>query len=343
MSFDLHTLHEAYELVDEAGDSWAELDAVIDFESFRESLELSWRPESKPEEGGRPPWDAVLMFKVLLVGVKGGYSDERLERALTDSLSLHRFLGLELNDRVPDRSTIARYRSRLGDEGALEVFHLFDQQLEAAGYVAKGGQMLDSTFVLAPIQRNSREENQTIKNNDIPSEWQEDEATCKLRQKDTDGRWSKKNGKNFFGFKNHICADVKHKLIRRYVTTPANEHDSQASYVLIDRGQKQQPLYADSAYRSKEFERALRKAKVRSRVNFKATRSKPLSTYQRRENKRRSKVRARVEHIFGSMQNELGGKMVRTIGLEHAAVQVGLKNLLYNMHRFCYLEQANAC
>ena len=163
MKDSLHAVHDAYENIDRLGDQWARLNELVDFEMFREPLEACWRKASKPAQGGRPPWDAVLMFKILLVGLKTGCSDEKLEFLLTDSLSLKRFLHLPMDAPAPDRTTIARYRSELDASGVRDVFELFHDQLEAKGYEAKDGQMLDATFVLVPIQRNTREENQTIK------------------------------------------------------------------------------------------------------------------------------------------------------------------------------------
>ena len=112
---------------------------------------------------------------------------------------------------------------------------------------------------------------------------------------------------------------------------------------LVDLTQIGEALYTYAAYRSSDFEQALRQQGIKSRVIFKRKKGEELTRYQARENKKRSKVRVRVEHFFGSMQNELGGKTIRTIGIRHASTQVGLKNLLYNLHRFAYLEGAQAC
>lgn len=343
MKDDLFSHHDALEQIDQRGDKWKQLAELIDFEQFREILEACWRKPSKLVPGGRPPWDAVLMFKILLVGLKTGKSDEQLEFLMQDSRTVERFLGLTEGDKVPDRTTIARYRSTLDTHAVRDVFEQFNACLAAAGYVAKDGQMVDSSFVLVPIQRNTRDENKTIKDDEVPATWQEDEATAKLRQKDTDARWTKKNGKSIYGYKNHICVDVKHKLVQGYAVTSAKVHDSVVAEDLVDPTQPGEGMYADAAYRSSDFDQALRQQGIKSRVIFKRQKEQELTRYQTRENKKRSKVRARVEHVFGSMQNELGGKAIRTIGMPRATIQIGLKNLLYNMHRFTYLAGANAC
>ena len=342
MSANLHGEWDAYQKLDRLGDPWAALNELVDFEAFRDILEDCWRPaDAEPRQGGRPPYDAILMFKLLLVGRKCGLSDEKLEVLANDSLRIMRFLGVAMGDVLPDRATIARYRAQLDLNTMHELLEAFNTQLAAKGYAARDGQMVDSSFTLVPIQRNTRDENATLKQGDIPAKWQEDKATAKLQQKDVDARWTKKHGKSFFGYKNHICVDVGWKLIRGYVTTPANVHDINVLEDLIDQTQPRQPLYADAAYRAKEVERALRAHRIHSRVTFKRTKDQPLTSYQARENKRRAKVRARVEHVFGTLETAIGGKQMRCIGIDRASIQIGLQNLLYNMHRLLFLEGAS--
>ena len=138
-----------------------------------------------------------------------------------------------MGDPVPDRTTIARYRSSLETQSVREVFELFIDRLAAADYVAKDAQMVDSSFVLVPIQRNTRDKNKTLKDDEVPETWQEDTATAKLRQKDTDTRWTKKHGKSYYGYKNYICVDVKHKLVRGYIVTPASDHASVVAEAVV--------------------------------------------------------------------------------------------------------------
>src|SRR5512137_2713274 len=171
-------------------------------------------------------------------------------------LSFMRFRGLQLEDRVPDAKTVWRFRERLKALGLVDVlFARFDEQLARRGYVAKAGPMIDATFVAAPRQRNTREENAKIKAGELPDGWDDPEQAAKRRQKDTDARWTKKNDETHYGYKNHINADAATQLIQDYAVTPANVHDSQVFDALLDpqspdeEGGKR-PVYADSAYRS---------------------------------------------------------------------------------------------
>lgn len=205
------------------------------------------------------------MFKILRVGLKTGSSDEKLEYVMTDSLLLQRVQGLGTGDPVPDRTTIARYCSSLDANAVREVFELFNDRFASTGYIANHGQMLDSSFVLVPIQRNTRDETQTLKDDEVPETWQEDQGTAKLRQKDTDARWTKKHGKSFYWYKNHICVDVKHKLVRGYIVTRASDHDSVVAEDRVDPTQQREGMYADAAYRSSDIEKALRQQGIKSR------------------------------------------------------------------------------
>ena len=152
-------------------------------------------------------------------------SDEQVEYQVRDRLSFTRFLRLGIEDRIPDGTTLWLFREALAKAGLIEkLFERFGQHLEAKGYVARGGQMIDATIVPVPKQRNSRDENEDVKGGKTPKAWKQNPA--KNRQKDKDARWTKKHGKSFYGYKNHVNADAKRKLIRQYEVTDASVHDS---------------------------------------------------------------------------------------------------------------------
>ena len=200
--------------------------------------------------------------------------------------------------------------------------------------------MIDATIVAVPKQRNSREENEAVKIGKTPEEWEKDPA--KNRQKDKDARWTKKHGKSFFGYKNHVNADARHKLIRRYDVTDASVHDSQKFDALMNQANTSADVYADSAYRSAETEAKLRKLGLRSRIHQRASRGHALSKVQQEANRQKSKIRARIEHVFGAQQTSPGGRIVRTIGIMRAKAKIGLQNLAYNIRRLVTLERLAA-
>ena len=164
--------------------------------------------------------------------------------------------------------------------------------------------MIDATFVEVPRQRNMREENAQIKAGEVPEAWDKPEVRAKRRQKDTEARWAKKNEEKHYGYKNHINADQQHKLIQSYAVTSASVHDSQVFVELLDQTEatdgNKRAVYADSAYRSQDQEQRLANAQIDSQICEKGSRSKLLSEEQKQANRTKSKVRARVEHVFGA-------------------------------------------
>jgi IS5 family transposase len=152
-------------------------------------------------------------------------SDEELEFQVNDRRSFEKFVGLGVMNNIPDATTVAFFRERLRKAGVNEeLFEMFETYLRSQGLHARGGQIIDATLVPVPKQRNTREENKKIKAGRLPEGW--DENQDRLRQKDLDARWTKKNGISYYGYKNSICIDVDHGFIRRYAVKPANIHDS---------------------------------------------------------------------------------------------------------------------
>jgi transposase len=145
-----------------AGDPLERLASVVDFELFRADLEAALS-RSDRARGGRPPYDAVLMFRVLVLQTLYTLSDEQTEYQLKDRLSFMRFVGLELHDPVPDAKTIWLYRERLARAGAIErLFVRFDEMLPAKGWLAMGGQIVDATVIEARRPRLTQSEKDTL-------------------------------------------------------------------------------------------------------------------------------------------------------------------------------------
>jgi IS5 family transposase len=325
------------------GDPLEMIAGVVPFESFRAEIEaVVLRPViDKKSSAGRKPIDVVVMFRMLVLQSLYNLSDEQAKYQVRDRLSFTRFLGLGIEDSIPDGTTLWLFRERLAKAGLIEtLFERFGQHLEANGYIARGGQMVDATIVPVPKQRNSRDENDDVKAGKTPEAWEKNPA--KNRQKDKDARWTKKHGKSFYGYKNHVNADAKNKLIRQYDVTDASVHDSQKFDGLLNQANTSADVYADSAYRSAETEAKLSLRGLRSRVHQRANRNHPLSQAQENANRQKSRVRARIEHVFGAQQNSPGGRIVRTIGIVRAKAKIGLQNFAYNIRRLMTLERMAA-
>src|SRR5712672_3965874 len=322
------------------GDPLEAIGGLVPWESFRADIEaVVLTPEdARKSNAGRKPIDALVLLRMLVLQSLYNLSDAQAEYQVRDRLSFTRFLGLGIEDGIPDGTTLWLFRETLAKAGLVEkLFERFGQHLEAKGYIARGGQMVDATIVPVPKQRNSRDENDEVKAGKTPEAWEKNPA--KNRQKDKDARWTKKHGKSFYGYKNHVNADARHKLIRQYDVTDASVHDSQKFDGLLNKTNTSADVYADSAYRSAETEAKLRVRGLRSQIHQRASRNHPLSKAQENANRKKSKIRARVEHVFGAQQTSPGGRIVRTIGIARAKAKIGLQNLAYNIRRLVTLER----
>lgn len=311
---------------------------LIAWESFRPLLEeLTGYAGRDWSKGGKPPFDPVLMFKVLVLQKFHGLSDDATQEQIFDRTSFKNFLGLRIGDDIPDAKTLWDFKQRIeaeGREGSRRLFEAFGGILEGQGLVAREGSIVDASFVEAPRQRNDRGQNQRIKEGRRPEEFDGNPSVG--RQKDSEARWTMKNHEVHFGWKNHVKADLKTKLILTAVTTPAHVHDSQVFGQLLD--ERDQAVLADSAYHSEEHEARLLEFNAQEFLMRKGTRGHPLSQEQQKTNHTISRMRVRVEHIFARMA-QMGADLCRSIGLKRAAQHNHLSNLVYNMDRYACLAR----
>ena len=315
----------------EGPDPLARLNARIDWEMFRLPLERAFEKEARGP-GGRPRHDVVLMFKVLVLQRYYNLSDEQTEYQINDRLSFQKFLGLTLSDSVPDQKTIWLFRETLSHNGRVQkLFRRFERHLHEAGLMGQAGKIIYASFVDVPRQRNRREENEEIKSGKVPESFQENEN--RLEQKDVEARWAKKGEEVHFRYKDHVKTDRTTKLIEDYEVTDASVHDSQAMGDLVE--ETDGTLHADSAYTGEAIEDLLEEHGVKGEICEKGYRGHPLTERQKKSNRKKSKIRVRVEHIFGFMTNTMrDGLKLRWIGMRRIAAGVGLLNLVYNMARY---------
>jgi IS5 family transposase len=334
MQYGFFDWQNRFETLDTTKDPLWKLKSALNWELFRAELEAI-RDKQRKSAAGAKPYDAVLMFKILILQSLYNLSDEAVEYQILDRMSFMRFLGLQAGDPVPDAKTIWLFREQLKAAGRMEyLFKQFTEFLAANGYAAKQGQIVDASIVAAPRQRNSREENRKIKEGQAPEEWQE----AKKRQKDVDARWTKKNGKTYYGYKNHVDIDVKHKFIRDYAVTDAAVHDSQVFEDLLDENNSSRDVYADSAYRSGESIERLAELGFREHLQRKGCKNRKLTKWEQQGNRTRARKRSRIEHVFGVQAMMAGNLILRCIGMIRARVKIGLRNLAYNINRYALLE-----
>jgi transposase, IS5 family len=348
-------IDERYGRLSEAGDPLEKLNALVPWEVFAKPLAKALK-RSDGAKGGRPPYDPVMMFRIMVLQALYNLSDDQAEFQIQDRLSFMRFLGLGLGDRVPDAKTIWLFREHLTQAKAVEnLFARFDKHLSKAGYLAMGGQIVDATIVAAPKQRNSDAEKADIKAGKVPDAWKDKPA--RLRQKDRDARWTVKFSKAkvaedgkapqrdiavpAFGYKNHAAIDRRHGFIRGWNVTGASAYDGAQLRNVLNKSNTGSTVWADTAYRSKKNETWLEKNGYVSDIHYKKPKGRPMSEATLRANGRRSKIRAFVEHVFAHQKSRMG-LFVRTIGIARARTKIGMANLAYNLTRFVWHQGRTA-
>jgi IS5 family transposase len=332
----LNGIDKQLERLTKLGDPLEKMNAAIDWEIFRAPIRKRVRKENY-SKGGRPPIDEIMMFKIILLQDWNNISDDSAEYLINDRLSFQRFLGMETGEKSPDAKTIWLFKEKLGKDGMRELFDLLNAKLCDLGVVKREGSLIDATFVEVPRQRNSRGENKAIKEGTVPEEWQKPENASKLEQKDTDARWAKKGNETFYGYKDHVNVDKESKIITDFTVTPANVHDVNEFEGLIDINDKE--AWLDAGYASAEhIARIMGKyPNIILHICEKGQKNNPLTEEQKESNRVKSKVRARVEHVFGYMTRFMGGIYIRSIGKERAEREICGINLAYNLKRVAFL------
>jgi len=345
-------LSDQLKRLSDCGDPLETMAQVVDFEVFRPALKkaLAYGDGAK---GGRPPYDPVAMFKVLILAAQNTVSDARMEFLIRDRLSWLRFLGFDLGAVTPDENTIRLFREKLTRAGAIDaLFAAFDRSLRERGYLPMGGQIVDATLVAAPKQRNTATEKEAIKAGKLAREIWPD-LPAKAAQKDTDARWTLKFAKGrplpggkpgtdiaipSFGYKSSIAICRRYGFIRRGKVTDGARFDGRMLRDVVTNDNTASDVWADTAYRSQSNETWLKSIGRVSRVHRKKPKGKPMPARTARANAARSTVRARIEHVFARQKDQMG-LFIRTIGIKRAEAKIGIANLAYNIDRLIFHER----
>lgn len=295
----------ADDLVNGATNFLSEVDAVLDFSLLEKELSGIYGSNT-----GGPSYPLVLLFKTLLLQQWYNLSDAGMEEALTDRISFRRFVGLSLSEAVPDHSTISRFRFQRGDRYE-KLLSSMNTQFESQGFVIKQGTMPDASFV-----RSSS-----------PKKAVDPEA----------GVYGSSKKDNVCGYKMHMAVDRKSGLTRRVIITPANINDTTPADDLIMGDEK--AVYADKAYDKRARRKALEERGVFAGLMHRPNQYHPLTPKQTTFNKRMTKLRAPVEHVFGILKNHYRLRRARYIGLTRTAVQITLACMAMNIKRCLVLAR----
>jgi len=317
--------------ISKLGDVLEQLNAIVRWHIFNPVLEKAI-VRTKSSKGGRPPFELLLMFKILIIKRLYNLSYDQCEYQINDRISFMRFLGMDFGSIVPDAKTIWLYEEMLSkSEAGKDLFDKFFEELHKQGYVTHAGSIVDASFMEAPKRKNTKEQRETLKKGETPEEWNDSEHPQKLKQRDTDATWTKKGNEAHFGYKDNVKVDKESKLITNYKVTTASTSDVKAAEGLFDENDK--VAYGDAAYPGLELPEG-----VENQFSEKAQRGHPLTEEQRLDNHKKAKTRCRVEHIFAEMVKMVGGTTVRCKNLSRATFNISMLNLLYNMRRVLSLE-----
>jgi transposase, IS5 family len=288
------------------------IEAAVDWEPIRRKIERRYR-KSGP---GRPAFPVLVLFKALLLQKWNDLSDPGLEETLADRISFRRFCGLHLEDKVPDHSTIHRFRDRIApimDRLLAEI----DHQLEAQGLILRKGTLVDATLIQAAARPASSEDDTSA---------------------DPDARWGGKGDNPIFGYKGHIGLDQESELIRQAEFTPANEHDSTQFEAMISGDEA--AAYADKAYASEERSKWLLEHKIEDGILFKGARGRSLTPIQKSINQELTAIRRNIEHVFGTWKRIYHWRRCKYYSYKRNRCDFLVLCIAYNLRRTIKLQAA---
>jgi IS5 family transposase len=268
---------------------------------------------------GSPGYPSLLLLRCLLLGVWHNLSDEALEHAVKDRLSFRRFAGLSLHDRVPDHSTLWRFRMELAADGLVDrVFAEINRQLEVKGLIVKRGTLIDASLIAARARPPSRPE--------------AEEAQPAKPSADPDARWGRKGKKSVFGYKIHIGVDAQHTIIRQVATTDASVTDTELGDALICGDED--AVYGDQAYHTQARHERLSEVGIKDRLMRRPNKHHPqLPPRHKRRNRLIGRVRSGVERPFAVLKEHYGLRCMRFFAMVRNRVHTALACCAYNLRR----------
>jgi len=292
---------------------------------------------------GEKPYSGLVLFKMLLIGVWNNLSDERTEDYVNESVSAMRFCGLDLEDSVPDHSTLSRFRSTLTSANAMDkLLRAINKNLEKHSIIVNKGIKVDASLTSSPYKpkgKTSYEIAEDRKEDKVTPEEEKKQSSAlkKVESKGTDkeARWLKKGGKIIFGYKKHEGVD-QNGLVLAVHTTTANEHDSKGLQPLVKKTPKKykhKGVWTDKGYKVPNNDTFLQHQGIKNRMQHKACRNKPLTEWEKYFNKLISKKRYVVERTFGSMRKWFGSGKTRYKGLNKTHTLHVLEAICYNLKR----------
>ena len=317
------------------------INTIIDWQKMERGIDKYYSKANNLK--GEKPYSGLLLFKMLLIGVWNGLSYEKTEEHVLDSLSAMNFCGLQLEESVPDHSTLSRFKNDLTKNNAFDKLLVeINNQLEAHGLLLKTGVKVDASLTDSPYRPKQKPPTYEIaedrKEDEIDESQQEKQAQglqeIESQGIDKQARFLKKSGKTHFGYKKQVGVD-ENGMVLGVHTTPANEHDSKGLVPLLEKIKKEhkKSVSTDKAYKSKNHDQYLKTEDIKNRIQHKAYKNKPLTYWEKKFNKLIAKSRWVVERTFGSMKLWFSGGYTRLKGIEKVHSQHIMEAIAYNLKR----------
>ena len=302
---------------------------------------------------GRPAYEGILLFKIILLQTWFKLSDEGVEERINDSIKFTKFLGLSLEDSVPDHSVISRFRKEMSQKNAMKkVLGELNRQLTKHKIIIHTGVLVDASVTVSPYtpshpttfeiasDRNEEEREEEETNKEATYH----EKLNKLEDNGTDkeARWLKKGKQSYYGYKKHVATNDD-GMILGLETTTANESDTKHFIPLLKKIKikKGTRVKTDKGYSSKSNKEYLKENKLKSGIQYKAVRGKELTGREKQFNKIVSKTRYAVERTFGGIQKWFNGGVAKYKGIQKMDYQHHLEAIAYNLYRSPGLVRAN--
>ena len=281
------------------------MDAIVPWAALCEVI----KPKYPKVGNGRPPIGLERMLRIHFIQHWFNLADLACEEALYDSASLRRFVGIDLGcEPVPDSTTITKFRKLLNDNKLGEaLFAQVGKELQARGFKLNTGTIVDATIIGAPS---------STKNAD--------------KARDPDMHQTRKGQQWYFGMKLHIGVDSQSGLAHSAVVTAANVHDKHPLPDLLHGNE--QRVYGDSAYSSQKELIASKAPQAKDFTNQRTRRNGVVDEVLKGKNRNKSRIRARVEHVFGVVKRLWGFGKVRYRGLQKNATRAFTALALANIY-----------
>ncbi len=293
-----------------ANDFLERLESLLDWKPIESALQAMY-----PATTGRPPQPPLALFKMSLLQHCYGLSDPQCEELVTDRLSWRRFVGLGLQDKVPDETTLVRFRARLVQHGLhQQLLQQVNTQLDARGLILKTCTLVDATLIQAARRAPGRDSG---------------------HGGDRAAGYTLRAGQIHYGYKAHVAVDQRHTLIRQASLTAANVvDDAQLETVTVGEHKK---VVADKAYWNAKRLAWLAERGWVNGILRRASRGHPLDQAAQRRNRRLSPIRAGIEKVFGWWKRCTGYRRTRYVGREPNRLELEFKCISWNLKRLVRL------